>query len=209
MSDLCNPRLVRLAVPGSMSPAALIYKPAKFGNPPEVLGVKDVCERFNVKRPEQVIDILGLWGDVSDNIPGIPGVGEVTAKKLIEEYDSIENLIANAETIKNGKLREKVELYKEQALMSKQLATIILDVPIEFREEKLIMEPPDKERLKQLFEELEFKTLAQRVFTWLSAGSIPAPETGTTTPGVDLFSGAEERDEIQAGQLPSETTDDY
>ncbi len=177
-----------------------IFKPAKFGNPPEILGVADVCNKFNIKRPEQVIDILGLWGDVSDNIPGIPGIGEVTAKKLIAEFDSIENLIANVKNVKNEKLREKIETHKDQALLSKQLATIILDVPIEFKEEKLIMEAPDKERLKQLFDELEFRTLAQRVFTWLSLGAAPSsvPEK-STQPSFDLFSNASEQNETQHG----------
>ena len=176
-----------------------IYKPAKFGNPAEILGVKEVCDKFNVQRPEQVIDILGLWGDVSDNIPGIPGIGEVTAKKLIAEFDSIENLIANVTTIKNEKLREKIETYKEQALLSKQLATIILDVPIEFKEEKLIMEPPDKDRLKQLFDELEFRTLAQRVFTWLSPGAAPSPDMEKTAkPAFDLFSNVVSQDDPES-----------
>ncbi len=151
-----------------VSDRTLIYKPAKFGNPAEIWGPKEVCEKFGIERPEQVKDILGIWGDVSDNIPGIPGIGEVGAKKLIAEFGSIENLIENAEKIGNEKLREKVITNKDQALLSKQLATIILDVPIPFEEEKLIMEPPDKERLKKLFEELEFRTFAQRVFTWLS-----------------------------------------
>ncbi len=151
-----------------VSERTLIYKPAKFGNPPEILGPREVCEKFGIERPEQVKDILGIWGDASDNIPGIPGIGEVGAKKLIAEFGSVENLIAGSKEIKNDKLREKVEANKEQALLSKQLATIILDVPIEFEEDKLIMAPPDKEKLKQLFDELEFRTFAQRVFTWFS-----------------------------------------
>lgn len=166
-----------------------IYKPAKFGNPPEILGVKEVCGKNNITRPEQVIDLLGLWGDASDNIPGIPGIGEVTAKKLIAEFDNIENLISNSHQIKNEKLREKVDQYKDQAMMSKQLATIILDVPISFEEEKLRMERPDKERLKRLFDELEFRTLAQRVFTWLSTDPLaPAGSEKQQDLSLDLFS---------------------
>jgi DNA polymerase I len=153
-----------------VSEKTLIYKPAKFGNPPEIWGVKEVCEKFNINRPEQVKDILGLWGDASDNIPGIPGIGEVIAKKLIAEFDTVENLIENTSRITNDKLREKVEIFKDQALLSKQLATILLDVPLEFREEKLIIEPVDKDRLKILLDELEFRTFAQRVFTWMSLG---------------------------------------
>ncbi len=151
-----------------VSDTTFMYKPGKFGSDIEILGVKEVCEKFSIKRPEQVIDILGLWGDAADNIPGIPGVGEVTAKKLLAEFDSVENIIANADKITNEKLRQKVIEFKDQALMSKQLATIILDVPIEFDESKLIMEHPNEQRLKILFDELEFRTFGQRVFTWLS-----------------------------------------
>jgi DNA polymerase-1 len=151
-----------------VSDCTFIYKPGKFGSDVEILGVKEVCEKFSIKRPDQVIDILGLWGDASDNIPGIPGVGEVTAKKLLAEFDSVENLIANADKISNEKLRQKVIEFKDQALMSKQLATIILDVPIEFDETKLIMDPPDEARLKALFDELEFRTFSQRLSTFLS-----------------------------------------
>jgi len=168
-----------------VSEKTLIYKPAKFGNPAEIWGPKEVCDKYGIERPEQVKDILGIWGDTSDNIPGIPGIGEVGAKKLIAEFGSVENLIARSAEIKNDKLREKVEANKEGALLSKQLATIILDVPVEFNEVKLIMEPPDKERLKKLFDELEFRTFAQRVFTWLSTGTIsstPASGGGTAQP---------------------------
>ena len=150
-----------------------IYKPGKFGSDVEILGVKEVCEKFSISRPEQVIDILGLWGDASDNIPGIPGVGEVTAKKLLAEFDSVENLIANADKISNEKLRQKVIEFKDQAMMSKQLATIILDVPVEFDETRLIMERPDEARLKKLFDELEFRTFSQRLATFLS---VPAED---------------------------------
>jgi DNA polymerase I len=151
-----------------VSDKTFIYRPAKFGNPPEIWGVREVCDKFSIERPEQVKDILGLWGDASDNIPGIPGVGEVTAKKLIVEFGTVENLIANSSKITNEKLREKVETNKDQALLSKQLATIILDVPVEFEEDKLILELPDKERLHKLMDELEFRNFAQRIFTWMS-----------------------------------------
>jgi len=151
-----------------VSDRIFIYKPGKFGSDIEILGVKEVCEKFSISRPEQVIDLLGLWGDASDNIPGIPGVGEVTAKKLLAEFDSVENLIANAGKISNEKLRQKVIDFKDQAMISKQLATIILDVPVEFDETKLIMDHPDEARLKKLFDELEFRTFAQRLSTFLS-----------------------------------------
>ena len=140
-----------------------MYKPARSGKPAEVLGVKEVCEKFEVEHPKQVIDILGLWGDSVDNIPGIPGIGEKTAKKLIKQYGSVENLIANAEELK-GKQKENVINFAEQGLLSKKLATIILDVPVEFDEEDLLMSEPDKDKIIELFSELEFRTLAKRAF---------------------------------------------
>jgi len=140
-----------------------IYKPARMGKPAEVLGVKEICENFDVEHPKQVIDILGLWGDAVDNIPGIPGIGEKTAKKLIKQYGSVENLIANAEDLK-GKQKENVINFAEQGLLSKKLATIILDVPVEFDEKDLIMSEPDKDKIIELFSELEFRTLAKRAF---------------------------------------------
>lgn len=141
----------------------LIYKPARMGNGAEVIGVKEVLEKWEVERIDQVIDILALWGDAVDNIPGIPGIGEKTAKKLIKEYGSVENIIAHSHELK-GKQRENVETFAEQGLVSKKLATIILDVPIDLNVEVLVVEEPDKEVLEPLFAELEFRTLGRRVF---------------------------------------------
>lgn len=145
-----------------VSDKSFIYKPGRGGNPPEILGVKEVCEKFEVERPEQVIDILGLWGDASDNIPGIPGIGEKTAKALIAKYGSMENLIANAEDLK-GKQKENVINFAEQGRVSKMLATIIVDVDVEFNEEHLIMCDVDTEKVKEIFTELEFRNLTRRV----------------------------------------------
>lgn len=139
----------------------MIYKPAKGGEPAKVLGVKEVCEKFGIARPEQVIDILGLWGDVSDNIPGIPGIGEKNASKLVAEFDTVENLIANADKLK-GKMRENVTQYAQQGLMSKKLATIDVNVPIDFDEDELKVEEPNYEYLTEIFEELEFRTFMTR-----------------------------------------------
>jgi DNA polymerase-1 len=176
-----------------------MYKPAKAGEKPVIMGVPEVCEKFGIKHPLQVIDFLGLMGDASDNIPGIPGVGEVTARKLLAEYGSVEGVLENAKYIKNEILKNKVENGRESAIISKQLATIILDVPIEFNETHLHLDPPDVDRLKTLLDELEFRTFAQRVFTDLSLnpGGIqtstkpvstkPATQTGQG----DLFSIAE------------------
>ena len=139
----------------------LIYKPAKGGEPAKILGPKEVCERYSIARPEQVIDILGLWGDTSDNIPGIPGIGEKNASKLIAEFDSVENLIANADKLK-GKMRENVINHADKGLMSKKLATIDTNVPIDFNEEQLILKEPNYQALTELFEELEFRTFLAR-----------------------------------------------
>ena len=145
-----------------VSPNIFIYKPGRLGNDIEILGVKEIQEKWEVENPKQVIDILGMWGDAVDNIPGIPSVGEKTAKKLIKEYGSMENVIANAENIK-GKLGENIRSNVEQARISKQLATIILDVPVEVNDDDLLMSLPDKEKLSQLFTELEFRSLGKRI----------------------------------------------
>ncbi|HMR18351.1 MAG TPA: DNA polymerase I [Sphingobacterium sp.] len=146
-----------------VSERIFILKPARMGNGAEVLGVPEILEKWEVTDVRQVIDILGLWGDAVDNIPGIPGIGEKTAKKLIQEYGSIEDLIANTDQLK-GKQQENVINYAAQGLISKKLATIQLDVPIELEEEKLVLRDPNKELLEPLFAELEFRTLGRRVF---------------------------------------------
>jgi DNA polymerase-1 len=140
-----------------------IYKPARMGNEMEIMGVPEVLAKWEIENVTQVIDILGLWGDAVDNIPGIPGIGEKTAKSLIKQYGSIENIIANSHELK-GKQRENVETYAEQGLISKKLATIILDVPVEFNEKELELEEPSRELLEPLFAELEFRTIGKRVF---------------------------------------------
>lgn len=140
-----------------------IYKPARMGNDMEILGVPEVLNKWEIENVLQVIDILGLWGDAVDNIPGVPGVGEKTSKLLIKQYGSIENIIANAHELK-GKLRENVENFAEQAMVSKKLATIILNVPVEFDENALLLEEPSRELLEPLFSELEFRTIGRRVF---------------------------------------------
>ncbi|MBM3399810.1 MAG: DNA polymerase I, partial [Bacteroidetes bacterium] len=135
-----------------------IYKPGRMGNPDEVLGVPEVLKKWEVERVGQVIDILGLWGDAVDNIPGVPGVGEKTAKKLIQEFGSIEKILANTDQLK-GAIKEKFENNREQALMSKRLATINTSVPLDLHPEELILKSPDEEKLKDVFNELEFRTM--------------------------------------------------
>lgn len=149
-----------------------IYKPGYKGGAPEKLGVAEICARYGIQRPEQVIDILGLMGDAVDNIPGIKGVGEKTAMALIQEFGSVENLIANTDKLK-GKLKEKVEAGKEQAVFSRRLATIIIDAPIGFDENTLLVREPDREKTKTLFTELEFRRLAQT----LLGEELPAAES--------------------------------
>ncbi len=165
-----------------VSPNIFVYKPARLGNEMEILGVKEVLEKWEIERPEQVIDILGLWGDAVDGIPGIPGVGEKTAKQLIKQYGSVENIIANAHELK-GKLQENVKQYAEQGLLSKKLATIILDAPVELDEAGLEMCDPNRDLLEPLFAELEFRTLGRRVF----GDGFSITETKAVSMQTDLF----------------------
>jgi DNA polymerase I len=146
-----------------VSPNIFMYKPARGGEKPVIMGVDEVCERYGISRPEQLIDILGLWGDASDNIPGVPGIGEKTAAKLIAEFGSVEELLQNTNSLK-GKQKENLEEFADQARQSKQLATIITEVPIPFDPDALRLETPDLEKLQLLFDELEFRTFAQRMF---------------------------------------------
>lgn len=145
-----------------VSDHVFMYRP-KYGDKEfEVMGVKEVKEKFNIESPAQVIDMLGLMGDTADNIPGCPGVGEKTAQKLIAEFGSIENLLSNTDKLK-GSIKTKVETNKEQISFSKFLATIKTDVPINLNMEELKREEPDEEELRKIFEELEFRTLLDRV----------------------------------------------
>ena len=164
-----------------------IYKPGYQGGVAEVLGPKEVCEKWNIKDVAQVIDILGLMGDAVDNIPGIKGVGEKTAAKLLTEWGTLENVVANAENIK-GALGEKVRAGKELALMSKKLATIITTVPVEFHEENFRLKEWNRDALNEIFNLLEFRTLGKRILGegYGGAGSYTPPE-GVQT---DLFGNA-------------------
>lgn len=139
-----------------------IYKPARMGNGDEILGVAEILQRWEIQDPQQVIDILGLWGDASDNIPGVPGVGEKTAKKLIQEFGSVEAILDNTDKLK-GKLQENMRLHAEQAKISKWLATIDTQVPIELDLVGLELEAVNEPVLREVFEELEFRTLMRRV----------------------------------------------
>ena len=165
-----------------------IYKPARLGNGAEILGIEEICKKWEIKSVSQLIDILGLMGDKADNIPGIPGVGEKTAIQLIKDFGSIENILQNTHQLK-GKLKEKVEINKEMAIQSKRLATIILDCPIELEEEKLAIKKLNKPALLEIFKELEFRGFAQKLlnedigFNETKSVEKPKPQTAQT----DLF----------------------
>ncbi|NBO49008.1 MAG: DNA polymerase I, partial [Chitinophagia bacterium] len=139
-----------------------IYKPPYQGGDVEIIGPAEVCEKWNIKNVSQVIDILAMMGDAVDNIPGIPGVGEKTAAKLLAEYGTLEAVLENADQIK-GAVGEKVRQGKGLAVMSKKLATIITNVPVEFHEENFKVKEPNKETLKEIFSELEFRTIGKRI----------------------------------------------
>jgi len=139
-----------------------MYKPSRQGNGVDILGVPEILEKWDIQNVDQVIDMLGLQGDSADNIPGIPGIGPKTAAKLLKIYGSVENLIENVEDLK-GKQKENVINFAEQGKLSKHLATIKLDVPIDFNEADYTIDEPDKEKLAQLFKELEFRSLAKQI----------------------------------------------
>ena len=151
-----------------------LYKPAYMGNAVDVLGPKEVCEKWDIENVSQVIDMLGLQGDTSDNIPGIPGIGPKTAAELLKQYKTVEGVVAHASELK-GKQKERVEEFGEQAILSKKLATIVTDVPVAFDEEAMRYKGPD-EKLRPILEELEFKTMLPRVFA--------NPGTPTSTPTI-------------------------
>ncbi|MBI4931595.1 MAG: DNA polymerase I [Bacteroidetes bacterium] len=145
-----------------VSDKTFMFRPPAFKSGWTTLREEDILKRWEIKNVSQVIDILGLMGDAADNIPGLPGVGEKTAIKLVHEFGSVEGVIKNADKLK-GKLQENVKQFADQAILSKQLATIHCDVPVKWDEEALLMSEPDKEKLSAIFEELEFRTIAARV----------------------------------------------
>lgn len=169
-----------------------IYKPGRQGSEVEIMGPAEVCAKWGIERPEQVIDILALMGDAVDNIPGIPGIGEKTAAKLIQEFGSVENLLASTAKLK-GKQKEKVEQNAEQAVLSKKLAVILHDAPFEVEPAELALQDRDDDAVKQLFTEFEFNSLGRRLFgdgfkagrgRHLAAGQSTADQPA---PATDLF----------------------
>lgn len=166
-------------------PCVYIYKPGSFGNPEEILDAQKICAKWDIQRVQQVVDMLGLMGDSVDNIPGIAGVGEKTAAKLLKEYDTLENILENADKIK-GALGEKIRNGKEAAIMSKKLATIITNVPVSFHEEDYRLKEWNKDALVEVFTELEFKSLGKRVLGDQFNAFQQAPQAVQT----DLFGNA-------------------
>ncbi len=173
-----------------------MYRPARMGNGIEIWGIPEVQKRFEVERPEQVIDYLGMMGDAVDNIPGLPGVGDKTAKKFLAEYGSMEGLLANTDKLK-GKMKEKVEANAELGLLSKKLATIILDCDVTFNADDYELTKPDAQKVHTIFEELEFRRLADqfvKIFsgeattTSAQAASSSATKKKTTQAGAGQFS---------------------
>ncbi|MCH7656972.1 MAG: DNA polymerase I [Bacteroidetes bacterium] len=158
-----------------------MFKPGKGGEQPVIWDEEKIREKFNVERPEQVIDVLALWGDTSDNIPGAPGIGEKTSKKLISKYGGIDEIFRNIDQFQ-GKQKENLLEYREQIEMSRRLVKIALDVPVDFDEEAMESREPDKQKLVEIFEELEFKTLLRRM-----NAEITKPSEMTSTPAQGLL----------------------
>ena len=167
-----------------------MYRPSRMGNGIEIWGVPEVQEKFEIEKPEQVIDYLGMMGDSVDNIPGLPGVGDKTAKKFLAQYGSMENLLANTHELK-GKLKEKIEENKELGILSKKLARILLDVPVTFDEKSYELSEPSAEKVQDIFRELEFRRLGdrfQKLFSGEENTETPTPEPKKSTqPVFDLF----------------------
>lgn len=156
-----------------VAPHTAMWKPGRQGSDHEVLTYEKILKNWGISDPKQVIDILGLWGDASDNIPGVPGIGEKTAKKLVSQFGSVEGLLRNTDKLK-GKQKENVTNFSDQARLSKELATIITDVPIEESFDDFKLEEPDEETLKSLFEIWEFRTLTKRLFGNTATATKPA-----------------------------------
>ena len=164
-----------------------LCKPARMGNSMEIWGVDEVKDKFEVESPDQVIDYLGMMGDSVDNIPGLPGVGDKTAKKFIKQYGSLENLLQNAHEV-TGKLGEKITENKELGVLSKKLAKIILDVPIDYNLDEFKLSDPDKEIVLKVFDELEFRRIKETFFKIFGTISSPIEEKGAEVVQGDLFS---------------------
>ncbi|MET3038502.1 DNA polymerase I [Chryseobacterium sp. NRRL B-14859] len=197
-----------------------IYKPGLKGGDIEILGVEEVKAKYEIEDPKQVIDFLAMMGDAVDNIPGLEGVGEKTAMKFLKEFGSIENLLANTDKLK-GKLKEKVEASAERGILSKKLATIICDAPVEFHQEQYDLETPDFEKVKEVFEEIEFRRLYENLYRAFAPATtetvvvreveVKQTPAGTEVKGqvmqLDLFANFEELDQATSTKSTIEHND--
>ncbi|WP_018676556.1 DNA polymerase I [Riemerella columbina] len=189
-----------------------MYKPGLKGSEVEILGVPEVLEKYEIDDPKQIIDYLGMMGDSVDNIPGLEGVGEKTAKKFIKQFGSMENLLANTHQLK-GKLKEKVEASAERGLMSKKLATILCDVPIAFKEEEYNLETPDFEQVKAIFDEIEFRRLYENLYKAFASNdeieetTINNSDANSNSVQLDLFSDFEALEQATTTKKNIEETD--
>ena len=157
-----------------------IYKPGLKGGDIEILGVEEVKAKYEIEDPKQVIDFLAMMGDAVDNIPGLEGVGEKTAMKFLKEFGSIENLLANTSQLK-GKIKEKIENSAERGILSKKLATIICDVPVEFHQEQYDLETPDFEKVREVFDEIEFRRLYENLYRAFQKSEEGSPKSEEVT----------------------------
>ncbi len=199
-----------------------MYKPARMGNGIEIWDVDKVKEKFEIDDPLQVIDYLGMMGDAADNIPGLPGVGDKTAKKFIKQYGSMENLLANTHELK-GKMKENVEKYADRGILSKQLATIMLDCPVEFHEEDFELNTPDFQKVTEIFQDLEFRRALEnmnRIFKQETQSSNPSTQkkplervqiTNNTGEQLDIFASANQDfdSNIITGYKEAKNTDHF
>lgn len=176
-----------------------ILKLPHMGAGERIWGVKEVLEKFEIKRPEQVIDILGLWGDSSDNIPGVKGIGEKKAKALLAQFDSIEDILANTDKIETKSVRKAIEENKESAILSKQLATIRLDAPVDLDEEEFAIKKPNILECKRLFDFLEFRKFAERFYSVYNI-SASVPKTNKVEESANLFA-QEQKEEANTDSL--------
>ncbi|WP_340065049.1 DNA polymerase I [Ascidiimonas aurantiaca] len=186
-----------------------LYRPSRMGNGIDIWGIPEVQQKFEIEYPEQVVDFLGMMGDAIDNIPGLPGVGEKTAKKFLKEYGSLENLLANTHKLK-GKMKEKIEASKEQGLLSKKLAKILLDVPVEFHEKDFELNTPDYDKVLEIFQDLEFRRLAENLKKTFEVTSAQEAN-GTGTVNEESVSGGQGQFNLfapPAGVAAQETTND-
>lgn len=183
----------------------LMYRPALRGQGFEIRGPKEVCEKYGINNPEQVIDLLALEGDTSDNIPGCPGVGEKTAAKLISEWGSIENLIDHVDDLK-GAMQKKIRENAEQIKFSKYLVTIKTDVPIDIKLDSLLRKEPDVERLVKVYDELEFKSFIAKLRAKAASAATEPPALEATPSMGSLFDGIDSHQEAQAAQSVSFAT---